>query len=261
MNVVSLTPKRPADAFAGQLPQLLELCRRVGLPPITVSRRFAEQVLSAGALTTALNIHPLYDLVWCVRGSIKGLMPCGRTTTPAGEVFQIEFWSLAANGEPILQNVTATVVAGANEGQRVHLSLPEEQHMESTGRPIVLVVEDSADVAEVERLLLERAGFVVVVIETGLSGLTFAQSQLPAAIVLDVDLPDIDGLEICRRLKGDPSTRRIPVLVCSGNSDACEGARKAGADGFLAKPGEVAQLAARVLELLSAADKSATRSV
>ena len=117
-------------------------------------------------------------------------------------------------------------------------------------RLTVLVVEDDPGVAAVERMLLEQAGFTVLLANNGTTGWEMAQRHLPAAVVLDVDLPGLNGCEVCRRLKESPATRHLPVLICSGNPNAREQARQAGADDFLAKAEDVILLAPRVLRLL-----------
>ncbi len=115
----------------------------------------------------------------------------------------------------------------------------------------VLLVEDDPLVAKTERSILERAGFTVTLAETGPEGLRFAQTELPMAIVMDGDLPGMDGFEVCRLLMADAATMAIPVLFCSGSPDARERARLAGGKDFLEKPHEVVQLAECLNRLLA----------
>lgn len=116
--------------------------------------------------------------------------------------------------------------------------------------PAILLVEDDPQVSKVEIKMLERAGFRVKLAVTGTEGLRLARAELPAGIVLDGELPELDGFEICRQLKADARTRAIPVLFCSGQPDAEQLAHAAGADDFLAKPEGVAQLTVRLKILL-----------
>ncbi|HEX8025606.1 MAG TPA: response regulator, partial [Candidatus Limnocylindrales bacterium] len=81
--------------------------------------------------------------------------------------------------------------------------------------PRVLVIEDDPAAAELLRVHLESAGFVVAITAEGNQGLAWARELRPDAIVLDILLPDIDGWEILQRLKQHPTTRTIPVLVAS----------------------------------------------
>lgn len=114
----------------------------------------------------------------------------------------------------------------------------------------VLVVEDDPQIGELQRKLLERAGFAVKLANTGPDGLRLARTEVPHAVVMDGDLPGMDGFETCRRLKSEARTCHIPVLFCSGSHNALELAHAAGADDFLAKPCEVMQLPERVVRLL-----------
>jgi serine phosphatase RsbU (regulator of sigma subunit)/DNA-binding response OmpR family regulator len=102
----------------------------------------------------------------------------------------------------------------------------------------VLVVDDSPENRYVARRYLARAGFEIWEAETGAEGLRRAQDD-PDLILLDVHLPDIDGFEVCRRLKQDPVTARIPILQRS-QSHIDDAARvhglESGADAYLAEP-------------------------
>jgi signal transduction histidine kinase/DNA-binding response OmpR family regulator len=83
------------------------------------------------------------------------------------------------------------------------------------GKPRVLVIEDDPGAAELLRLYLEAAGYGVAVSASGNEGLAWAGEIRPDAIVLDILLPDTDGWDVMQRLKRDPETRAIPVLVVS----------------------------------------------
>ncbi len=116
---------------------------------------------------------------------------------------------------------------------------------------VLLVDDDEANRYTISRLL-ERAGYSVVQAATGADALQVARQQ-PDLVLLDVQLPDISGLEICRRLRSDPETQRIPVLQISANftltTDRIRGL-DAGADGYLASPVEPEELLAHVRMLL-----------
>jgi CheY-like chemotaxis protein len=101
----------------------------------------------------------------------------------------------------------------------------------------VLLVEDSRTQALRFQLELLRYGLAVEIIADGSEGLAAAQRFHPDAIVLDVDLPGMDGYSLCRVLKHDPSTRDIPVLMlsyCDDESDL-EAGREVGAEDFISK--------------------------
>jgi two-component system, cell cycle response regulator DivK len=102
----------------------------------------------------------------------------------------------------------------------------------------ILLVEDNAHNAYLARYLLENAGHAVAVVPTGRSGLEHASAHLPDLILLDIQLPDIDGYEIATRLKGDPRTRDIPLVALSSFAMAGEKqkALALGCSGYIEKP-------------------------
>ena len=104
---------------------------------------------------------------------------------------------------------------------------------------IVLNVDDSDERLHYRTTVLEDAGFGVIEARTGRQALTLASDAQPSLVLLDVMLPDVDGLEVCRRLKADPATRAIPVLhvsaTCQDEEHWVEGLR-VGSDGYLREP-------------------------
>ena len=115
-------------------------------------------------------------------------------------------------------------------------------------KPTVLVVEDDPSNRALLVALLERAGYVAVTATDGPSGLAAALELAPDAVLLDVGLPGMDGLEICRRLRTDPRTVALPVVLLTGRTsvDDVVAGLDAGADDFLAKPFHQAELLARL---------------
>jgi two-component system response regulator MprA len=114
----------------------------------------------------------------------------------------------------------------------------------------VLVVDDDRAVRDALRRALTLAGYEIEVADGGQTGLDLAVSFVPDAIVLDIGLPDVDGLELCRRLRsvGD----RVPILMLTARdavADRVEGL-DAGADDYLVKPFDLDELKARVRALL-----------
>lgn len=107
-----------------------------------------------------------------------------------------------------------------------------------TQRPIVLVIDDSPVTVRAASLLLERAGYEARAAITAEDGLRQARALLPRVILLDVELPDGDGYTVCRELKKNPATARIPVILCTGRGEALDEADRAGveADAYLPKP-------------------------
>jgi len=82
-------------------------------------------------------------------------------------------------------------------------------------QPRVLIVEDNAEIAELYQLKLQLDGYRVAVAGTGLRGLQLARSLMPEVILLDIHLPQMDGLQLLTALRDDATTRELPVVVFS----------------------------------------------
>ena len=102
-------------------------------------------------------------------------------------------------------------------------------------REVVLVAERDRHVRELQEFFLTRAGFAVEFADDGEMALDAARRIIPRVIVCEILLPKLDGLTLCRRLKADPMTNSIPVIVFSILSAGIR-AHEAGADAFLRKP-------------------------
>jgi len=118
----------------------------------------------------------------------------------------------------------------------------------------ILVVDDEPSIRRFLRAALERAGYSVLEAADGLEALNTASLQVPDLVLLDVALPQLSGLEVCRRIRSDPATKRTPVLLLSGQAAPLEAERLAatGASGWLAKPFTPAALLERVRAALAA---------
>lgn len=103
---------------------------------------------------------------------------------------------------------------------------------------LVLLVDDEPDQVEMYQLGLELAGFDVVVAYNGADALACARTRLPAAIVLDIRLPDMSGWEVCASLKTDRRTQPIPVIILTAAASAslAQRAREAQCAAHLVKP-------------------------
>jgi two-component system cell cycle response regulator len=101
----------------------------------------------------------------------------------------------------------------------------------------VLIVEDSRTQALRLSLELQRHGLVVAIAMTGTAGLKAAQEQPPDVIVLDIELPEMNGYALCRELKADPRTAHIPVVMLTRHDQAADTLKglEVGADDYIPK--------------------------
>ena len=115
-------------------------------------------------------------------------------------------------------------------------------------QPCVLVVEDEGAQREVLKYNLEAEGFAVVMAENGDEAMLLVAEEPPDLIVLDWMLPNVSGIEVCRRVKADPSTRAIPIIMLSARSEEVDRVRglETGADDYVVKPYSVVELMARL---------------
>ena len=117
----------------------------------------------------------------------------------------------------------------------------------------ILVVDDELQSVKLIGMLLQRRGYDIVAASLGSQGLAKAREEIPDLIVLDVMMPDMDGFEVCRQLRADPSTAGIPIIMFTAKTmvdDKVTGFQ-AGADDYLTKPIHPDELASRVEALLS----------
>ena len=105
-------------------------------------------------------------------------------------------------------------------------------------KPIILIAEDSADSREVMQLLLEQRGYQVVAADDGLHALEVAVSSRPNLVLLDLDLPKLDGLSVTRNLRMDPKFKDVPIIILSGHDPSRfrQDSLDAGCDDYLLKP-------------------------
>jgi len=116
----------------------------------------------------------------------------------------------------------------------------------------VLVVDDERDILELVKYNLDKEGYQVTIVETGEDALAAARTKMPDVVVLDLMLPGVDGLEVCRRLKGDLKTRGIPIVMLTakgGEADIVTGLEMGAAD-YVTKPFSPRVLSARIKAVL-----------
>ena len=120
-------------------------------------------------------------------------------------------------------------------------------HPDADGR-CVLVVDDDAVLRRVVRAVLEADGFKVIEAHDGTQGLALAASERPSVVILDVMMPGLDGVEVCRRI--DHSTTKVLMLTALGDVTTEVASLEAGARGYLTKPFSSMELLDRVEDLL-----------
>ena len=118
--------------------------------------------------------------------------------------------------------------------------------------PNILLVEDESAIAEIVMYNLQKEGLAVSWENDGVKGLLRAQSMIPDLCILDIMLPGLDGLQICRVLKSESRTRSIPILILSAKSQETDEIRgfNMGADDYVAKPFRIQPLIHRIRALL-----------
>ena len=117
----------------------------------------------------------------------------------------------------------------------------------------ILVIEDTEDNRQILRDLLTAAGYEIVEATDGATGVAMAAEQMPDLILMDIQLPVIDGYEATRRIKADPTTRHIPIVAVTSYALAGDElkTREAGCDGYIAKPYSPRHLLEKVREFLA----------
>jgi two-component system, cell cycle response regulator DivK len=145
-------------------------------------------------------------------------------------------------------------LGGVRVGRRldlfIHVTNIQSEKDATIMNRCILVVEDQEDNRRILRDLLTNSGYNLVEAEDGAQALTMAQHKRPDLILMDVQIPVLDGYEVTRRLKADPELRAIPIIVVT--SYALSGdeskARAAGCNGYVSKPYSTRQLLAKIRE-------------
>ena len=124
--------------------------------------------------------------------------------------------------------------------------------MDSGSGKKILVIEDEKDVADLLALNLRKAGFRISVAADGVNGLQKAREDRPDFIILDLMLPGMPGLEVCKILRGDPSTSEIPILMLTAKADEVDRivGLEFGADDYVVKPFSPREIGLRIRAIL-----------
>jgi DNA-binding response OmpR family regulator len=120
------------------------------------------------------------------------------------------------------------------------------------GQRKIIVIDDEQDILDLVVPPLQKEGFLVVACLGGQDGLRRVRQERPDLVILDVMLPDLDGIEVCRALKWDEATRDIPIVMVTGKADETDVVLGLGigADDYISKPFRLKELLARVKAVL-----------
>jgi two-component system, OmpR family, response regulator MtrA len=121
---------------------------------------------------------------------------------------------------------------------------------------LVLVADDDEDILTLVKAVLQREGHEVIAVPDGAQALACVQAESPDLAVLDISMPELDGLEVLRRVRADAETRDLPVVLLSAQAQEADVARgyATGANAYIKKPFSPRELAERVEALLSQSD-------
>lgn len=129
-------------------------------------------------------------------------------------------------------------------------------------KPLIILVDDETHSRTLVRLLLEREGYRVQTASNGEEGLILAKVEQPGVILLDIMMPEMNGYEVLRRLKVDPDTRKIPVIVLTakGTERDMAASFRLGAVFHLEKPYETMDLIQKIRTAMALTDRDADAS-
>ncbi len=122
----------------------------------------------------------------------------------------------------------------------------------------ILVIEDDPNALRLVEYKLGQEGYQVITAADGLEGLKKAREEHPDLIILDIMLPGLDGYEVCQRLRQEPKTIKLPILMLSAKARGIDKATglKVGADDYLTKPADPAMVVAKVKTLLASTEQT-----
>ena len=118
--------------------------------------------------------------------------------------------------------------------------------------PLVYIVEDDNNISEIESFALKNSGYITEVFETGKIFFKHLQNKKPDIVLLDIMLPDMDGLEILKKMKNTPDYKKIPVIMVTAKTTEIDKVKglDLGADDYISKPFVIMELISRVKALL-----------
>ena len=142
-------------------------------------------------------------------------------------------------------------LASRAPGSGARTGVPDTAPERAGRAPLVMVVDDSITVRKITGRLLEREGYRVLTAKDGLDALEQLKGELPAVMLVDIEMPRMDGFDLARNVRGDPRTMEIPIIVISSRTAPKHRSRAAqlGVNAFLGKPYEEAELVRQIAVL------------
>lgn len=121
----------------------------------------------------------------------------------------------------------------------------------------ILIIEDEKDILDLIQMYLQQEGFRTLTTMSGLEALKIARSEHPHLMILDVMLPEMDGFEVCRHIRSDPTLSRTPIIMVTARAEHADSivGLELGADDYMTKPFRPRELVARVKALLRRMDR------
>jgi len=129
--------------------------------------------------------------------------------------------------------------------------------MSSQAPKKILIVEDESDIAQLVKMYLDKEGYHTAVAKTGMEGLKSLSSERPDLLILDLMLPEMDGLELCKKIRSKPETALLPIIMLTAKSEESDTivGLELGADDYVTKPFSPKSLLARVKALFRRLDR------
>lgn len=185
-----------------------------------------------------------YDIIWGVRCAVTGCLPTRSLLSRRGKALLLQLPSF--QGGACERDIEIVIEFLYQE----HLALRLPEEFDESTAPRVLVAENDEELSRLLDLLLRREGFEITLTQSGAAATSLAQTQRFDLLLLDVDLPDIDGFTLCSRLRADPITASLPVVICCAWHGLGALAVRAGAVGYCQKPLDLNHLPSSLRHLL-----------
>ena len=219
-----------------------ELYVRAGIPgPVMYSPKLERKLRKKFKLSDDPLSARRLRLAWLIRGVLTGCLPAQQIKTAQKKLLITKFSAEDQSPRAIHIGITT------NDDEAVHVALREES-LQNVGR--ILIIDDNEQLAELTGHYLGALGYPSATAHDGIRGWERIIELSPAAVILDVDMPNLSGLGLLEIMRKEPGTAALPVLMWSGNPEHEARARELGANDFVNKPIQLQDLLARLKKLL-----------